>query len=314
MSFSHIIGHENIIKQVINAIESGKLAHAHLLIGEDGIGKSLIAKNIALKILGEERETQYADLIEWTKAKNKKSIGVNEIRSLTEEVYKKPYEGENKVIIVYEADKMTIQAQNAFLKTIEEPPKGVYIILLGENLELILETIKSRCQIHKLRALTLSEIKTFLKRKYEYLRDEEINVITAFSNGIPGRAERFIEDQTFKEVRDITLEILKCMSKRGEKDIFEYETFLIKHKDNWPELLNCMITYLRDAIVWKETGNYDLVINTDKISDIKELSNMFSFNKLNDIINIIDKTRKNLDRNLNPTLVFEVMLLKIQEV
>lgn len=313
MSFSDIVGHDSIIKQVVNAIKYEKLAHAHLLVGEDGIGKSLIAKNMALKILGEEKDIQYADLLEWKMVKGKKSIGVQEIRKLIDEINKKPYEGENKVIIVYEADKMTIQAQNAFLKTIEEPPKGVYIILLCENLEVILDTIKSRCQIHKLRSLTLNEMETFLKRKYSSLEEAQIRVLTAFSDGIPGRAEKFMEDDSFKEIRDTTLNILMCAINNDDKDIFDYGDFLSKNQQKWREVLNSILSYVRDTIVYKEAGDDELVINADKIQDIKELANMFSFNKLNDIIKVIDKTRENLDRNLNPTLVFEMMLLKIQE-
>lgn len=102
---------------------------------------------------------------------------------------------------------MTPQAQNAFLKTIEEPPKNVTILLLCENLEVILDTIKSRCQIHKLKSLTIAEMEKFLKINYSHLSLEEVRVIVAFSDGIPGKAERFIEDINFKDIRNITLEI-----------------------------------------------------------------------------------------------------------
>ncbi len=145
--------------------------------------------------------------------KNKSTIGVNSIRTLIEEINKKPYEGDKKVIIIYNADKMTVQAQNAFLKTIEEPPKNVTIFLLCENLEVILDTIKSRCQIHKLKTLNVDEMEEFLKINYPDLPLEEIRVIIAFSDGIPGKAEKFIGDNNFKDIRDITLEILLKLNK-----------------------------------------------------------------------------------------------------
>ena len=151
---------------------------------------------------------QYVDLVEWRIEKNKSTIGVNSIRTLIEEINKKPYEGDKKVIIIYAADKMTAQAQNAFLKTIEEPPKNVTILLLCENLEVILDTIKSRCQIHKLKSLNVDEMEEFLKINYTDLSLEEIKVIVAFSDGIPGKAEKFIGDNNFKDIRNITLEIL----------------------------------------------------------------------------------------------------------
>lgn len=314
MSFNDIIGHDSIIKEMKNAIETEKFAHAHILVGEDGIGKSLISRNIALKILKKERDTEYADLIEWRIEKNKKSLGVSDIRNLVEEINKKPYEGQNKVIIMYEAHKMTIQAQNAFLKTIEEPPKGVFIILLCENLQVILDTIKSRCQIHKLKALNNYEINEFLRKKYSHLIDGEIKVLTAFSNGIPGRIEKFLEDDKFNNIRKITLEVLIKSSHLNKEEVLKFEKLLIKYKFDWKEILNTLLLYIRDAIVYKETGSENIIINIDKIGDIKELSNIYSFKKLNNLIDIINESRERLDRNLNPSLVFDMMLLKIQEV
>lgn len=312
MRLTEIIGHKNNINQIINVIEHNNLSHAHLIVGEDGIGKSLIAKGMALKILGAEGREEHIDLAEWKIAKNKKTIGVGEIRTLIEEITKRPYEGNNKAIIVHNSEKMTIQAQNAFLKTIEEPPKGVYIILLCENLEAILDTIKSRCQIHKLKALTIEEIQKFIYMRYGNLPDEKMKVLTSFSNGIPGRVEKFIEDKDFNIIRDEVLQLLK--EKASDNDILKYTDFFIEIKNKWSEALNCILSYLRDMVVIMETADVSLIINTDKVDEIKELANMFSFSKIISIINIINNTRNNIEKNLNNNLAFEVMLLKIQEV
>ena len=83
-------------------------------------------RRLAIRLLGKDKEKQYVDIVEFKITKDKKSIGVDEIRSIIEETNKKPYEGDKKVIIIYKADKMTEAAQNAFLKTIEEPPKGYF--------------------------------------------------------------------------------------------------------------------------------------------------------------------------------------------
>ena len=101
MSFESIIGHDNIKNQIRKAIKLDKLSHAHLLVGEDGIGKSKLARNIGFEILGKIKDMQYADLVEWRNEKNKSTIGVNSIRTLIEEINKKPYEGDKKVIIIY---------------------------------------------------------------------------------------------------------------------------------------------------------------------------------------------------------------------
>ncbi|MCB2291223.1 DNA polymerase III subunit delta' [Clostridium sp. CS001] len=314
MSFESIVGHSSIKNQINKSIKSNKLSHAHLLVGEDGIGKSILARNIGFKILGKDQDKQYVDLLEWRVEKNKSTIGVNSIRTLIEEINKKPYEGDKKVIIIYDAHKMTAQAQNAFLKTIEEPPKNVTIFLLCENLEAILDTIKSRCQIHKLRNLNIDEMKTYLKINYSELPEDELRVIIAFSDGIPGKADRFIGDSNFKDIRSITLEILLSLDKVGTEELIRYEKKLSNQKENFEEILTAFLSYIRDTIIYKEIEDENLIINIDKLLNIKELANIFSFNKLNGIINIINDTRENLDRNVNPGLTFEVMLFKMQEV
>lgn len=314
MSFENIIGHNSIKNQISVSIKLDKLSHAHLIVGEDGIGKSILARNIGFNILGENEDKKYVDLVEWRVEKNKSTIGVNSIRTLNEEIHKKPYEGNKKVIIIYDAHKMTVQAQNAFLKTIEEPPKNVFILLLCENLEVILDTIKSRSQIHKLKKLNEDEMQKFLKINYVDLSLEEIRVIIAFSNGIPGKAEKFISDNNFSNIRDITLEILLQLSKVTTEELIKYEKKLSDQKENFEETINAFLSYIRDTIIYKEIEEDNLIINIDKILYIKELANTFSFNKLNGIINIINDTRENLDRNVNPGLAFEVMLFKMQEV
>lgn len=311
MNFDRIIGHDNIKKQIEASIESGKFAHAHLIIGEDGIGKSLLARGIGLKLLGKTVDREYADLIEFRVPDNKQTIGIKYmVEEIIDEINKKPYEGDRKVIIIYDAHKMTTDAQNAFLKTIEEPPKGVFILLLCEKLESILETIRSRCQIHKLQRLNMNELQQFLNIKYAHLNSKEVKTITSFSDGIPGRAERFIEDDTFKEIRDTAIGVLLDIGTKSPREFLKYELFFTKHKNNWQEVLTWLLSYIRDVLVYKETGIEELIVNIDKANKIKDISSLFSFNRLNDIIEIVNETRQRLERNVNPSLTFSNMLLK----
>jgi DNA polymerase III subunit delta' len=311
LSFDNIIGHENIKKQIETSIDSGKFSHAHLLIGEDGIGKSLLARSIGLKLLGKAVDREYADLVEFKVQKNKQSIGIKYVvEEIIDEINKKPYEGDKKVIIIYEAHRMTIDAQNAFLKTIEEPPKGVFIILLCEKLESILETIRSRCQIHKLQRLNHKELQEFLNIKYKQLGLDEVKAITSLSDGIPGRAERFIEDESFKEMRNTTINVLIDISNKKPREFLKHEVFFLKYKNDWQEVLTWILSYIRDVLVYKETGTDTLIVNMDKIQNIKDIASLFSFNRLNDIIEIVNETRQRLERNVNPSLTFSSMLLR----
>lgn len=313
MNFDHIIGHEKIKGYIETSIKLGTFSHAHLFIGEDGIGKSLIGKASAVKILNREIDKAYADIIEFRVDKGKKSIGVDQVRKINEEINKKPYEGDKKVVIIYEADKMTEEAQSAFLKTIEEPPNGVYIILLCETLSSVLDTIKSRCQIHKLQRLNIDEVFTYIKKKYPEVLADELKAMASFSEGIPGRAEKLFNDVQFKEIRDNVIRILKELSS-NDVDITNFESFFLKYKNDWKEILSWFLTYVRDIMIYKEIGNKDMLVNIDKYSEIKDLAGMFSFNKLNDIIYIVNDTQKKLGRNVNLPLVFQVMLTKIKDL
>lgn len=314
MGFNTIIGHDTIKSQIVNSISVGRFSHAHIITGEDGIGKSLIAKETAIRLLGKDKEKQYVDIVEFKMSKDKKSIGIDEIKSIIQETTKRPYEGDKKVIILYRADKMTEAAQNAFLKTIEEPPKGIFIILLCEKLENILDTIKSRCQVYKLNRLKEEEMLRFLNNKFESLSEDEVKAVSAFSDGIPGRSERFIEDKSLMEIRDTVIDILKSTCGERLDKTLVYTDFLLKYKSEWQEVLTYFLSYIRDTLIYKETSNKELIINIDKINEIKDIAEMFSFNKLNGIINIIKDTRSKLERNVNTTLVFDSMLVKIQEV
>jgi DNA polymerase-3 subunit delta' len=307
------IGHKSVINDLIKLIKLGKMSHANLFVGEDGIGKSLIAKYCSIHILGKETNREYADIKEYKISSNRKTISVDQIRDIIEETNKKPYEGDKKVIIVHDADKMTVQAQNAFLKTIEEPPKGVVVILLCESTDRILDTILSRCQIYKLKRLTEEEIDKFIYIKYPNITEEDMRVVKAFCNGIPGRVEKFKEDSMFISIREHIMKIMIEINKAQLIDFLENENILVKYKDQWKEVLICLFSYVRDVMIYKETGNGEMIINLDKINDIKQLAGEFSFKRLNNIINIINKTRVNLESNVNGAMVYHIMLLKMKE-
>ncbi|MGO5065752.1 DNA polymerase III subunit delta' [Clostridium sporogenes] len=309
-----IIGHENIKSRIKNSIAKDKFPHASIIVGEDGIGKSKIAKKIAIGLLEESQRVSCADIIEF-KHINKKSIGIDDIRNLIEEINKKPIEGSKKVIIMYKSELITEVAQNAFLKTIEEPPKGVHILLLCENMEQMLDTIKSRCEVFKLNRLKPCDIENFIKYKYKDIKKENIDSAVAFSDGIPGKAERFIEDESLKYIRDMSLGILKDSKNLSNYDyLMKYEPFLTNYKENWEEVLTCILSYLRDSLLFKETGDEELLLNVDKKEYIKDISEKYSHINLNKMVSIINDTRDKLNKNINSTLVFDAMLIKMQEV
>lgn len=308
----NFIGYDQLIKNFKNRCSSNTLSHAHLIAGEDGIGKSILAKILSVFILNGNLDREYVDIINYKP--KKASFGVDEVREVIDEVYKKPFEGDKKVIIIHDGNKLTVQAQNALLKTIEEPPSGVYIILLCESLELILDTIKSRCEIYKLTPLTREQLKLYIKNKgYDY-GDLEVNAAIAFSEGIPGRIDRYFEDEKLKELRDKIITLFYAINKNDIELVIQKEEEFISYKDNKEDVLNIISLLIRDILLHKEIDNNDILINSDKISDISEFTKEMSFKKLNGMITKVEDARKNIKSNVTWPMILRVMFMGFMEV
>lgn len=304
------IGFSKIIDGFISRINNNKLSHAHLIIGPDGIGKSIIARRFALSILEKTKDIEYADIINFRKVKA--SFGVDDVRRIIEEVNKKPFEGDKKVIIIHEGSKMTPQAQNALLKTIEEPPKGVYIIILSESLESLLDTIKSRSQIYKLTPLNKEEMKIYLN-KINVTDEKEIKLALAYSEGIPGRAKEVLYNKEIGELRNISLSLLVDLSKGDSLKVLAYESRLNKFKDEKEQFIRILLSFIRDIIINKEIKNEDRTINIDKYSEISELAKEMSYKRLNNMIVNIDETRRQFNNNVSYLAGISMMLINFLE-
>lgn len=305
------IGHNKVIEGFMKRAESNTLSHAHLIVGRDGIGKSILADIFVSKILNKEVGKEHVDAIHY---RNKRaSMGVSEVREIIEEVNKRPYEGDKKVIIIYDSEKLTAQAQNALLKTIEEPPNGVYILLLTTNLEIILDTIKSRCQIYKLTPLNKEEMIELIKSKHE-VSEEELLSLLAYSEGIPGRAERFLKDPELQTLRNLIIDMIRDINNNEIDVTIKYEKAFQNYKDEKEELLNIISTFIRDIILYKEINDKKLIINSDKSNEIEELIEMMSYRKLNGMLKYIEEARVNLKHNTNFSMTISIMLMGFLEV
>ena len=305
------IGYEKIIQGFFRRVDKGTLSHAHLIIGPNGIGKSILARIFALKILNKDKDIDYVDIINYRPSKA--SMGVDEVREIIEEVSKRPYEGDKKVIIIHEGSKLTVQAQNALLKTIEEPPQGVYIILLAESLETLLDTIKSRCQVYKLTPLNNKQMEMYINTLGKY-SEEEIRASLAYGEGIPGKAERLLNDSNLSELREVIMNLLKDINYAKEDLVLIYENKLENYKTEKDEVLNLMASFIRDIIVAKELEDKNKIINIDKYNDIVEVANSLSYKKLNSMLEYIKEGRVNLMNNGNYSLVISVILMGFLEV
>ena len=163
--FDGVVGHQEIISHLQNAIRLGKVSHAYIFGGEHGAGKKLLASLFAMTLQCQEQGVEpcmkcpscrkalnknHPDII-YVVHEKPNSIGIDEIRGqLINDVGIRPYESPYKIYIVNDADKLTLQAQNALLKTIEEPPAYAVILLLADNPDALLPTITSRCVLLKI--------------------------------------------------------------------------------------------------------------------------------------------------------------------
>ena len=307
----NFIGHSSLIENFKNRCSNGNLSHAQLISGEDGIGKSILAEILGKLILNGDLNREYVDIINYRPSKA--SFGVDDVREIIDEVNKKPFEGDKKVIIIHQGNKLTIQAQNALLKTIEEPPTEVYIIILCESLELILDTIKSRCEIYKLTPLTKDELYKYIAIKgYDYSEEEKASAI-AFSEGIPGRIDRYFSDTELQELRDKIVDLLLHLINSEIEAILEKEEQLVSYKQNKEEVINLLSSFIRDILVNKEVYNENLIINRDKIKEIERLTNEMSFKKLNKMILGLQEARKNIKNNVSWAMTVRIMLMDFME-
>ena len=197
LGFNDILGHEQIKEHFRNAAQTGKVSHAYILSGEAGMGRKSLANAFALSLLCEKGMEEpcmqchackqvlsgnHPDLIYVTHEKPA-SIGVDDIREqINDTIQVRPYSSYYKIYIMDEAEKMTVQAQNALLKTIEEPPAYAVILLLTTNQDAFLPTILSRCVQLKLKPLKDSVVKEYLIQSLGE-NESEADIYAAFARG-----------------------------------------------------------------------------------------------------------------------------------
>lgn len=312
------IGQERTKHALRESILRGSVSHAYIFEGPEGIGKKTLAELFATAIHCESGKGEpcgvchacmmhkagshpdYQVFIETKKA----SVGVEHIRNLIEDAYLRPMIADKKVYLIPGADDLTIQAQNALLKVFEEPPGDSIIILVSENSERLLATIRSRARRVVFERHAEAEIAAFLREKYpEHM--SEIPFISRFSDGRIGQAKSLIEDEAFMENRR---EFFARLSKMGDKasSIYAVREFLTEHKDEQMRYLDLMLTFLRDALRVKlGIGN---LLNEDFAERITEFSEKTTAKGLSRAADAVAQTGSNITKNSNRELWFLEML------
>lgn len=325
--FRDIIGHEQIKEHLQNAITMDKISHAYIINGPDKSGKKMLAEAFAMALQCETEGTDgcmechsckqamnhnQPDII-YVSHEKPNTISVDDIRSqLNNDIGIKPYSSKYKIYIVDEAEKMNVQAQNALLKTIEEPPAYAVILLLTTNADTFLPTILSRCVTLNIKVVPDEKIKKFLMKEYQ-IPDYQADVCVAFAQGNVGKAIQLAVSSDFNELKAAVLQLMKRLD-----DIEIYEMgAAIKQINEYKLTINdyfdLMMIWYRDILLFKATGDVNGLIFKDEVYDIKRQAEKSSYRGIEKILEALHKAQIRLNANVNFDLVIELLLLTIKE-
>ncbi|MBN2062283.1 MAG: DNA polymerase III subunit delta' [Deltaproteobacteria bacterium] len=334
--FSGIISQERATGYLKRVMMGDKIPHAYLFTGIEGIGKTTtaIALAQALNCLQPRDFEGCGDCIPCRRIRNRNfadlifiepdghNIKIEQIRDLNRALSFKPVSGKYRVVIVNHAERMTAEAANSFLKSLEEPPPhNVIIIKVVEPLDL-LPTIISRCQIVPFRPLPASKIRDWLKTEMG-LDEEKAALLSRISEGSLGKAIQFKENDILEYRQNCLIELMRLPELPMEQVLqtaWDYSERSKKRnsdsaelKDNGLfELLGMWKTWYRDLILVKVRGPRDKIINIDFSRKLKNISENFRLDNLLESFQVIDRAQREMMRNPNPGLMMENIMIALK--
>lgn len=325
--FSDIIGHEQIIEHFQNSLRNKQLSHAYILNGEKGSGRNTLSNAFAKAIVCEAgygnacgmcRSCMQFDSgnhpdVKRLLREKPASIGVDEIREqINNDIVIKPYNGRYKVYIIPDAHLMTPQAQNALLKTIEEPPSYAVIMLLTDTLDALLPTIRSRCIVLNLKNVDEKQIVKLLMEKYE-IPDYRAGICAAYSQGNTGKAIRMAVSEDFQEMHSLMLRTLKKVDEMRVADMASAIYDISAYKNQITDFLDLMLVWYRDVLIIKATNDLNSIVYKDEYRSLFKKAEKSSYEGLSNIFSAIETARERLRVNANFEWTMELLLVNIKE-
>ena len=325
--FQDIIGQQQIKEHLQNALATGKISHAYIINGEKSSGKEFIARVFAMALQCERGETEpcqecrsckqalsnnHPDIIQLVHEKPG-TISVDDIRSqVNNDIAVKPYSSAYKVYIINEAEKMTVQAQNAILKTLEEPPEYAVILLLTSNVNSLLSTILSRCVVLNMKPVGNQLVKEYLCSKLQ-VPDYRAEVCAAFARGNVGKAKMLATSEEFENIKAEALALLKYIQDMDLAEIMTAVKKITEYKLEIKDYLDICAIWYRDALMFKATSDMNHLIFREEIQALRRTAQRSSYEGIENIIKALDTAKQRLDANVNFELVMELLMLAIQE-
>ena len=320
IGFENIIGHQQQLQVLENAVQRQRVAHAYLFEGPDGIGKKRTAMAFARIILCEKTNgCGQCDACITTNAgshpdfhlvdTDKDTIKIELIRTLQSQLVLRSYSGRGKICIIDNADLMTREAANALLKTLEEPIAGTLIILVSSHSEVLLPTILSRCQQLPFSRLSQQVVARHLHQELA-LDQPASTVLAAVSDGSLSKALGQNRDLYLKKRLEL-IQSLSALSATSTIQAFEFAQYLKGQKDLLDEILGIFEIFFRDVLLHKQGQPQTAMINQDLFTLIQQQAETLSTPQILTKIEAVDQARRNLARNINVHLAMDQMLIQI---
>lgn len=323
MDYKDIVGHDNVVESLKRAVRNNNISHFYLFEGEEGLGKRALGKAFAKTLLCEEKKEEscnrcsscikfnnfnHPDFLEIEP--EKRIIRKPQVEEVIRRMTMAPFQSEKKIFLMDQAHLMNKEAQNAMLKSLEEPPSYVHLILVTASSSSLLPTIISRGQSIRFQQIPLHLIIKHLVEE-EGISEKEARFIGEFSKGSLGKAINLSNSEDFFQMRDWIIELIDSIIRGESWKIFSAVERFTQEKERVQEIFDIMVFWFRDLLVYKVTGNVDLIINRDKEKLLSEQT-FLDFEKINDIIEKIQNTSINIQMNVNYQLSIETMLFRIQ--
>lgn len=325
-TFKDVVGQEQIVEHLKAAVKMKKVSHAYILQGERSSGKEFIAKVFAMALqcekqggdpCGQCRSCKQAaggnhpDIIRVSHEKPN-TIGVEDIRKVTGDIAIKPYSSDKKIYIINEAEKMTVQAQNALLKTLEEPPEYAVILLLTTNVEALLPTIQSRCVLLIMKPVRDDAVKKFLMENL-MIPEYKADVCVAFARGNVGKAKALASSEEFDNIKSDAVTLLKYIRDMEINEIVAAIKKIAEYKFDINDYLDILSVWYRDVLLFKATNDVNHLIFKDETQYIKKTADRSAYEGIEEILDALEKAKSRLKANVNFDLTMELLLLTIKE-
>ena len=326
MKFQDVIGQEKITKHLQNAIRMQKVSHAYLMQGESGSGKKMLASIFAKTLQCEEKGIEPCGKCKSCKQADsynhpdicyvkheKATIGVDDIRvQLNNDILIKPYSSPYKIYIIEDAEKMTEQAQNAMLKTIEEPPKYAVIMLLTVNAKLLLPTILSRCLLLNIRPVARKLVVNLLKEKHgiaEYMAE----IAADFADGVPGKAISYAQSSEFVGRKEDVLKVLRRLDYMPAEELYKKVKDWVEKKQELPDIFSLMNLWFRDILVVKSTNGAGRLVFREEETELLRQAGLLSYHNLQQCLEAMETIQQRMNANVNLEVSLELLLYTIKD-